>query len=100
MGVDRAVELSDPADPGRDALLVERAEILMWAGRIPEAEATCRSLLDRAHDPTVEASARICLGRCLAAAGRQDALREFSVCMDLGNATMLSMVAADSVDTP
>jgi tetratricopeptide (TPR) repeat protein len=73
----RAVELADPADPGRDRLLAERAGALLWSGRLPDAEAICRSLLDRAHDPSVEAPARLLLARTLAAQGRiRDSLRE------------------------
>jgi predicted ATPase len=73
----RAVELADPADPGRDRLLAERAGALMWSGRLPDAEAICRSLLDRDHDPSVEAPARLLLARTLAAQGRvRDSLRE------------------------
>ena len=47
----RAVGLLPPADPGRDRLLAERAGSLMLAGRIPDALAACRLLLDRHHDP-------------------------------------------------
>jgi tetratricopeptide (TPR) repeat protein len=75
--LERAVGLADPADPGRDRLLAERAGALMWSGRLPDAEAICRSLLDRDHDPSVEASARLLLARTLAAQGRvRDSLRE------------------------
>jgi tetratricopeptide (TPR) repeat protein len=75
--LERAVGLADPTDPGRDRLLAERAGALMWSGRLPDAEAACRSLLDRDHDPSVEAPARLLLARTLAAQGRVgDALRE------------------------
>jgi DNA-binding CsgD family transcriptional regulator len=73
----RAIALAGPADPGRDRLLVERAGALMWSGRLAEAEAAFRSLLDREHDPSVEAQARILLSRTLATQGRiREALRE------------------------
>ena len=73
----RAIGLMDPADPGRDRLLTERASSLMLAGRIADAQAACRSLLDRDHDPQVEGPVRICLGRALLAQGQvPDALRE------------------------
>jgi hypothetical protein len=73
----RAVGLMDAADPGRDVLLAEQAGSLLRAGRRAEAEATCRALLGRDHDPSVTAKARICLGRTLLAGGRaRDALRE------------------------
>src|SRR5690349_18840751 len=47
--LDRAAALMAPEDPGRDRLLAERATSLMWAGRIADAEAACRSLLGRDH---------------------------------------------------
>jgi tetratricopeptide (TPR) repeat protein len=73
----RAIELADPADPGRDRLLVDRAGALMWSGRLPEAEAALRSLLDREPDPSVEPRARVLLARTLATQGRLRAtLRE------------------------
>jgi DNA-binding NarL/FixJ family response regulator len=75
--LERAIGLADPADPGRDRLLVDRAGALMWSGRLPEAEAAFRSLLDREHDPSVEAQARILRSRTLGTLGRMgDALRE------------------------
>jgi DNA-binding CsgD family transcriptional regulator len=49
----------------------------MWAGRLPEAEAAFRSLLDREHDPSVEAEARVLLARTLGTQGRlRDSLLE------------------------
>jgi DNA-binding CsgD family transcriptional regulator len=75
--LERAIGLADPADPGRDRLLVDRAGALMWAGRLPEAEAAFRSLLDREHDLSVEAQARVLLARTLGTQGRlRDTLRE------------------------
>lgn len=61
--LERAVGLADPADPGRDRLLVERAAALMWSGRLSDAEAACRSLLDRDPDPSVAAPTRLLLER-------------------------------------
>ena len=75
--LERALGLADPADPGRDRLLTERAGALMWSGRLPDAEATCRSLLERGHDPSLEAPARLLLARTLATQGRlRDSLQE------------------------
>jgi tetratricopeptide (TPR) repeat protein len=68
--LERAIGLADPLAPDRDELLVERAGALMLAGGIAEAEAACRSLLDRDHDPSVEGLARLCLGRAVVAQGR------------------------------
>jgi DNA-binding CsgD family transcriptional regulator len=73
----RAAGLMDLTDPGRDRLLAERASSLMLAGRIADAEAACRALLDRGHDSLVEGTVRICLGHALLASGQgHDALRE------------------------
>ena len=66
----RAAALMTPRDPGRDGLLAERATSLTWAGRIADAEAVCRSLLGRDHDPSVEGTVRVCLGHALLAGGR------------------------------
>jgi tetratricopeptide (TPR) repeat protein len=75
--LERAVALADPADPGRDRLLADRAATLMWSGRLAEAEAAFRSLLDRGHDPSVQAQARILLSRTLGTQGRvREALQE------------------------
>jgi DNA-binding CsgD family transcriptional regulator len=75
--LDRAVTLMRPDDPSRDRLLVERAGQLMQAGRVADAETTCRRLLDQRHDPAVEGVARICLGQALLAQGHhRDGLAE------------------------
>ncbi len=65
-----AAGLMAPGDPGRDRLLAERASSLMSAGRIADAEAACRSLLDRDHDRSVEDAVRVCLGHALLAGGQ------------------------------
>ena len=77
--LDRAIELKDTADEvGLAALLVDRADKLLWAGRIQEAEADCRTLLDLRHDEAAGVSARALLGRCLMADGRMhEALPQF-----------------------
>jgi DNA-binding CsgD family transcriptional regulator len=73
----RAAELMAPGDPGRDRLLSERASILMWAGRIADAEAACRSLLGCHLDSSLEDTVRACLGHALLAGGQaRDGLRE------------------------
>jgi DNA-binding CsgD family transcriptional regulator len=75
--LERAAGLTDPADPSRDRLLAEQAGALMLAGRLADAEATCHALLDRDHDPSVQAPTRILLARTLATQGRlRDTLRE------------------------
>jgi DNA-binding CsgD family transcriptional regulator len=75
--MDRAMTLMHGDDPRRDRLLIERAGCLMLAGRITDAETMSRGLLERPHDPTVEAAARMCLARALLAQGRlRDGLAE------------------------
>jgi DNA-binding CsgD family transcriptional regulator/tetratricopeptide (TPR) repeat protein len=75
--LDQAVTLMRPADPDRDRLMAERAGHLMLAGRITDAETTCRRLLDRRHDPAIEGATRICLGHALLAQSRhRDGLAE------------------------
>jgi hypothetical protein len=61
----RAAALMAPGDPGRDRLLAEEASSLMWAGRIADAEAACRSLLGRDLDPSLVNTVRVCLGNAL-----------------------------------
>jgi DNA-binding CsgD family transcriptional regulator len=73
----RAIGLMHLQDPSRDQLLAEEASSLLLSGRITEAEAACRSLLERDHDPLTAASVRVCLGHALLAASRAgDALQE------------------------
>jgi tetratricopeptide (TPR) repeat protein len=68
--LERALALADPTDPDRDRLLAERADALMWSGRLPDAEAACRSLLERGPGPSPAATARLLLARTLATQGR------------------------------
>ena len=73
----RAIRLMPPDDPERDRLLAEQAGSLVLAGRIADALAACRLLLNRYHDPGVDGPARICLGHALLAVGQvRDALQE------------------------
>ena len=75
--LDRAIALMNPADPGRDRLLAERAGSLMLAGRVPDALTACRHLLGRHHDPDTDGPVRICLAHALLAQGQvRDALHE------------------------
>ncbi len=76
----RVIEHLDPGDPGRDRLLAELASSLMSAGRVAEAQSTCRNLLDRPHDPTQDGPVRSCLGLALLAGGRPiDGLAELEL---------------------
>jgi predicted ATPase/DNA-binding CsgD family transcriptional regulator len=75
--LDRAITLMRPNDPGRDQMLTERAGRLMLAGQIADAVTVCRQLLDRRHDPAVEGTVRMYLGRALLAQGSlRDGLAE------------------------
>ena len=75
----RAIGLMAPGDPGRDRLLAERAGSLTWAGRIADAESSCRSLLGRDHDGSVEGTVRVYLGHALLARGQaRDGLCELA----------------------
>ena len=76
----RAAELIPAADPDRDRLLADLAASQMSAGRIAEAEATCRSVLSRAHNKSVHGAILLCLGHALLAQGREaDGLRELEL---------------------
>jgi DNA-binding CsgD family transcriptional regulator len=66
----RAIGLMAPGDPGRHRLLTERANSLMWAGQLADAEATCRSLLGRELDSSLDGAVRARLGHVLLASGR------------------------------
>ena len=73
----RAIGLMDPADPGRDGMLVEQGSSLMWAGRVAAARQMCSTLLERAHAGEAEGPARLCLGYALVAQSQhRDALPE------------------------
>ena len=73
----RAIRLMDPADPSRDRLLAEQARSILLSGRIADAEAACRLLLDRDHDGSVDGPVRNCLAQALLAQGREsDIARE------------------------
>jgi predicted negative regulator of RcsB-dependent stress response len=73
----RALELAGPADPARDGLLAEQAVSLMWAGRLADAEATCREVLARTHDRDTAPMLRLCLMQTLLGRGRiEQALQE------------------------
>jgi len=91
----RAIELMDPHDPARDPMVTERAEVLVLAGRIVEAEADCRGLLGRGHNPESAGRARVCLGRALMGQGRvQDSLRELEVAIGSAALTDAERAAA------
>lgn len=75
--LERAAELFDPADPGRDALLADWAISMETTGRVREAEATCTELLGRRQPPVTEAKLRLCLARLFLRQGRSaEAVRQ------------------------
>ena len=57
--LERATGLMALRDPARDRTLAERARSLLMACRIAEAEAECRDLLGRGHDPGPRAAPRV-----------------------------------------
>lgn len=75
--LDRAIEIGDPSDPGRDDLIVRRSIALLWAGRVRESEEAAHELLARNHTACVDGRARITLVHALLAEGRiEDALTQ------------------------
>lgn len=68
----RAAELFDPADSGRDALLADWAISVEALGRVGEAETMCSELLRRRQPPVTEAKLRLCLARMLVRRGRSE----------------------------
>ncbi len=51
--LDRALDLSEPDDPARVAMLIERARALLWAGRLTEGRELAERLLGAAGGPQV-----------------------------------------------
>jgi DNA-binding NarL/FixJ family response regulator len=70
--LERAAELFDPSDPGRDGLLADWAISVEALGRVREAEAMCTELLSRRQPPVNEAKLRLCLARMLYRRGRSE----------------------------
>jgi DNA-binding CsgD family transcriptional regulator len=61
----RALDITQPADARRDALLAELVGALLWSGRVTEAESLARQVLERPHDPAVEGRLRLAWARAL-----------------------------------
>jgi DNA-binding CsgD family transcriptional regulator len=70
--LERAAELFDPADPGRDALLADWTISIEALGRVREAEAMCAELLGRRQPAVTEAKLRLCLARMLIRRGQSE----------------------------
>ena len=70
--LERAAELFDPDDPGRDGLLADWAITVEALGRVREAEAMCTELLSRRQPAVTEAKLRLLLGRMLVRRGRSE----------------------------
>ncbi len=68
--LERALELAGPSHPGRHRLVADHVVNLMWSGRVSDAQARCRELLDACTDPSVEGPLRLCLAQGLVAQGR------------------------------
>ena len=61
----RAIELSAPTDPRRDLASARLVDVLAWAGRLTEAEATAAEILSRPVAPDAEIGLRSALSRSL-----------------------------------
>lgn len=73
----RAVELTEPADPSRDELLVELVWSLVWATHFTEARRVASDVLSRSTDPSVIGMLHYALAKVLQAEGRiADSLRQ------------------------
>jgi DNA-binding NarL/FixJ family response regulator len=70
--LERAAELFDPDDPGRDGLLADWAITVEALGRVREAEAMCTELLSRRQPAVTEAKLRLLLGRMLVRRGQSE----------------------------
>ena len=70
--IERAAELFDPSDPGRDGLLADWTISVEALGRVREAEAMCTELLSRRQPPVNEAKLRLCLALILQRSGRPE----------------------------
>ncbi len=76
--LEHALELSDPSDPRRGGLLAEVVDVLVWSGRVFEAENLARQAMGRSHHSAMEACLRLALGRGLIMLGRpQEALEVY-----------------------
>ncbi len=71
--LERAMELFNPADPGRDELMADLAVALEVSARRREAESACVDLLGRPQPPRTEARVRLCLARLFTWRGQFDA---------------------------
>ena len=75
--LERAADLFDPSDPGRDGMLADWTISVDALGRVREAEAMCTELLSRRQPPVTEAKLRLCLARILSRRGQsEDAARQ------------------------
>ena len=68
--LERALEIADPGDPIRDALAAEMVEPLLSTGRMRDAEAVARGVLDRGPEPGVDFVVRTGLASVLQMAAR------------------------------
>ncbi|MEA2971851.1 MAG: hypothetical protein QOG82_309 [Actinomycetota bacterium] len=70
--LERALDLFEPADPGRDALMTDYLTCLESIGRAPEGEAVALDLLGRLQPPRTEARLRMFLARRMNIRGDTD----------------------------
>jgi DNA-binding CsgD family transcriptional regulator len=70
--LERALDLFDPVDPGRDELVADLVVALEISGRRQQAEDACVDLLGRRQPPRTEARVRLCMARLLTWRGQFD----------------------------
>jgi DNA-binding NarL/FixJ family response regulator len=68
--LERALEISDPSDPIRDAIAAELVEPLLLTGRLRDAETVGRNVLSRGHEPWVDVMVRTTLASVLSIGAR------------------------------
>lgn len=68
--LERGVELIDRSGPGRDELLAELTNALVWSGQLADAVDRGREILGRHHDPSVEGRVRLATARALFMQGK------------------------------
>jgi DNA-binding CsgD family transcriptional regulator len=97
-GVDllqRALDLTDPSDAARGAILRDLAVSLIWVGRLREGEATCRQALEHVGGVDGESWMRLCLAQAFVLLDRAgDARREAELAAAAAGATPAERVRA------
>jgi hypothetical protein len=81
----RAQQLAEGL-PGQELLLLELVVVLVWSGRVDEAESLVRDVLSHPHDRSVDAALRLVLTRALTLGGRNaEAVRHVEAALAEGS---------------